>query len=142
MSRISLFPDSASFSYTTSRIFTLRGTVKCMPRSWHSATSDLNFRLTGSPQISQCATRLSFDHPQSGHVRRGALGFWEIVFLPHFVQAILRCSNPSSLPHLHSQFPLAYSTNSTDPVCRKSEIGKIGLNAACRPVSSRSAGAV
>src|SRR5262249_38236459 len=118
MSRISLLPEAESFSKTTRRIFTLSGTVKCMPRSWHSPTSYLYFRLTGSPQISQCTTRFSFDQPQSGQVSRGAFGFWEIVFLPHFLQAIRRCSRPSSLPHLHSQLPIVYSTNSSEQVCR------------------------
>src|SRR5262245_19851407 len=142
MSRSSLLPDAESFSYTTRRIFTLSGTVKCMPRSWHSATSYLYLRLTVSPQISQCATRFSFDQPQSGQVRRGALGLCEIDFLPHFTQAMRRCSSPSSFPHLHSQLPIVYSTNSSEQVWRKSEIGKIDLNTACRPMSSRSAGAV
>src|SRR6185369_14815356 len=111
MSRISLLPEVASFSNTTRRIFTLSGTVKCMPRSWHSATSYLYLRLTGSPQISQCTTRFSFDQPQSGQTRRGFFGVWEIDFLPHLTQAMRRCSSPSSLPHLHSQFPIVYSTN-------------------------------
>src|SRR5258706_9720249 len=110
MSRISFEPDSVSFSYTTRRILTLRGTVKCMPRSWHSSTSYLNLRPTGSPHISQCITRLSLDQPQSGQVWRGAFGFCEIVFLPHFTQVIRRFSRPSSLPHLHSQLPMVYST--------------------------------
>src|SRR6185436_8803000 len=142
MSRISFCPEAVSFSYTTSRIFTLSGTVKCMPRSWHSATSYLYLRLTGSPQISQWTTRFSLDQPQSGQVRRGAFGLCEIDFFPHLTQAMRRCSSPSSLPHLHSQFPMVYSTNSSEQVCRKSEIGKIDLNTACSPMSSRSWGAV
>jgi len=113
-----------------------------MPRSWHSATSYLNLSDTGSPHISQWSTRFSFAQPQSGQVCRGAFGFWEMVFLPHFTQVIRRCSRPSSLPHLHSQLPMVYSTNSSEHVWRKSEIGKMDLKTACSPVSSRSAGAV
>ena len=116
MSLISFDPEAESFSYTTSRIFTLRGTVKCMPRSWHSATSYLNLSETGSPHISQWSTRFSFAQPQSGQVCRGALGFCEIVFFPHFTQVMRRCSSPSSFPHLHSQFPMVYSTNSSEQV--------------------------
>src|SRR5881296_2288263 len=97
-----------------------------MPRSWHSATSYLNLSDTGSPHISQWSTRFSFAQPQSGQVCRGAFGFWEIVFFPH----------------LHSQLPMVNSTNSSEQVWRKSEIGKIDLKTACNPVSSRSAGAV
>jgi len=43
---------------------------------------------------------------------------------------------------LHSQFPIVYSTNSSEQVCRKSWIGKIERNTACRPALSRSAGGV
>src|SRR5258705_4450469 len=113
-----------------------------MPRSWHSWTSYLNFRETGSPQMSQMLIRLSLRWPQSGQTMLKILGFCTAIFLPHLVQAILRCWRPSSLPHLHSQFPMEYSSNSSDDVPRKSEMGKIDWNTACSPFSSRSAGAV
>jgi hypothetical protein len=50
MSRMLRVPVSGSLSQTTRRMVTLRGTVKFIPRSWHSGTSYLNFRATGSPQ--------------------------------------------------------------------------------------------
>src|SRR5262245_14182782 len=113
-----------------------------MPRSWHSCTSYLNFSETGSPQMSQMAMRLSLTWPQSGHSTLNTFGLGTAIFLPHLEQAIRRCCSPSSLPHLHSQFPMEYSSNSSEEVPRKSEIGKIDLNTACKPVSSRSDGAV
>src|SRR4030095_505567 len=133
MSRIDRLPVSGSLSQTTRRIVTLRGTVKFMPRSWHSGTSYLNFKATGSPQWSQISTVLRDAVPHSGQAIEIALEFAAMVRLPHEPHVILRRSIPSRLPHLHSQFPMEYSTNSSELVYRKSWMGNSDLKTACSP---------
>ena len=43
-------------------------------------------------------------------------------------------------PHLHSQFPIEYSTNSREQFSLRSVIGKTLLKTDWRPASSRSPG--
>ena len=59
---------------------------------------------------------------------------------PQPTHAFRRWCSPCSRPHLHSQFPIEYSMNSSDEFSRKSLIGKTDLNTDCRPMSSRSEG--
>jgi hypothetical protein len=106
MSRIVLAPVSASLSHTTSRIVTLSGTANVMPRSWHSSTSYLSFKPTGSSQVSQVCGRFSFRCPHFGQwISRSPRGSVMIVAWQK-LQARPSLSSPTSRPHLHSQFPI------------------------------------
>ena len=108
----------------------MSGTVKVMPRSWHSATSYLNFRATVSPHCSQALAALRFARPHSGHVTSVDFTPGETNFLPHPLQVVLKFSIPASVPHLHSHCPIEYSTNSREQVSRKSVMGNTDLNTA------------
>src|SRR3990172_4249213 len=123
MSRIDFWPESASFSNTTRRIFTFSGTAKFISRSWHSATSYLCLSATLSPQLSQKRTWLGLAAPQCGQETVAALGVCTIQRRPQALQVVRRCSMPSSCPHLHSQLPMEYCTNSSEQVSLKSEMG-------------------
>ena len=56
------------------------------------------------------------------------------------VQGRPSLSRPTRRPHLHSQLPIEYSTNSSEQFSRRSVMGKTLLNTDCSPASSRSAG--
>src|SRR3954451_13675102 len=63
-----------------------------------------------------------------------------MIFEPQFAQVMRRCSRPLREPHLHSQFPIANLTKSSEQVSRKSLKGKTLVKTDCNPVSSRSSG--
>ena len=140
MSRIVLTPVSGSLFQTTSRMVTLRGTAKFMPRSWHSSTSYFSLRPTVWPQMSQTSPCTSL-----GRLHRGQTTSWSpkgsaISVWPQLAHGFRRWCSPTSFPHLHSQLPMEYSMNSSDEFSRKSLIGKTDLNTDCKPASSRSEG--
>src|SRR3990172_9109377 len=109
---------------------TFSGTEYVMPRSWHSSTSYLSFKPTESPQVSQTVPRFSFALPQEGQgISRSPMGLVRMV-APQPVHLRRRCCRPSSFPHLHSQTPIAYSTNWSSQFSRKSVMGKIDLKTA------------
>ena len=140
MSRMVLAPVSGSLSQTTRRMVTLRGTANVMPRSWHSSTSYLSFRPTGSSQVSQVTGLFSLRCPHFPQwISRSPRGSVMMV-TPQKVQGRPSLSRPVSRPHLHSQLPIAYSTNSSEQFSRRSVMGKTLLNTDCRPASSRSPG--
>src|SRR6266571_205200 len=109
-----------------------------MPLSWHSATEYFICRSTGLPQTSQSVTRLTFCVPQLGHETVSSCGCAVTIRAPQERQSMRRCSRPLSLPHLHSQLPIAYLTNCSSQAPRKSEKGKTLVKTACRPDTSRS----
>src|SRR2546422_9254426 len=113
-----------------------------MPRSWHSATSYLNLSTTVSPHSSQVRAAFLLTWPHSGHEISRDFTPGTMNFLPQPEQVVRRFSMPTRAPHLHSHCPMEYSTNSRQQFSRKSVIGKTDLKTACRPDSSRSAGAV
>ena len=140
MSRMVLAPVSGSLSHTTRRMVTFRGTANVMPRSWHSSTSYLSFRPTGSSQVSQVTGVLLLRWPHFGQwISRSPRGSMMMVAAQN-VQGRPSLSRPTMRPHLHSQFPIAYSTNSSEQFSRRSVIGKTLLKTDCRPASSRSLG--
>ena len=135
-----LAPVSGSLSQTTSRMVTFRGTAKVMPRSWHSSTSYLSFSPTGSSQVSQVMGVFSFRCPHLGQwISRSPRGSMMMVAAQK-VQGRPSLSRPTRRPHLHSQLPMEYSTNSSEQFSRRSVMGKTLLNTDCRPASSRSPG--
>ena len=106
MSRIVLAPVSASLSQTTRRIVTLSGTAKVIPRSWHSSTSYLSFKPTGSSQVSQVTGWFSFRCPHLAQwISRSPRGS-VIRVAPQKVHGRPSLSSPTRRPHLHSQFPI------------------------------------
>src|SRR5512141_1279247 len=111
-----------------------------MPRSWHSSTSYLSFRPTVLPQMSQTSPRASLGLPQRGQSTSCSPYGSAISVCPQLVQGFRRWCRPDSRPHLHSQFPIEYSMNSSDEFSRKSLIGNTDLNTDCSPASSRSEG--
>src|SRR5712691_7063514 len=113
-----------------------------MPRSWHSATSYLNFNATVSPHSSHVRAALRLTCPHSGQEISSDFTPGMMNLRPHPEHVVRRFSIPTSAPHLHSHCPMEYSTNSRQQFSRKSVMGNTDLNTACRPDSSRSAGAV
>ena len=106
MSRIVRAPVSGSLSQTTRRMVTLRGTANVMPRSWHSSTSYLSLRPTGSSQVSHVTGRFSLRCPHLPQwISRSPRGSVMIV-APQNVQGRPSLSSPTRRPHLHSQFPI------------------------------------
>ncbi len=138
MSRIVLTPVSGSLFQTTRRMVTLRGTANVMPRSWHSSTSYLSFIATVVPQMSQTSPRASLAVPHDGQITAPSPYGSATSTAPQESHFLRRCSSPASRPHLHSQFPIEYSMNSSDEFSRKSLIGKTDLKTDWRPTSSRS----
>ncbi len=85
---------------------TLRGTANVIPRSWHSSTSYLSLRPTGSSQVSQVTGRFSLKWPHFGQwISRSPRGSVMMVAAQK-VQGLPSLSSPTSRPHLHSQFPI------------------------------------
>src|ERR687897_1714795 len=111
-----------------------------MPRSWHSSTSYLSFRLTVLPQTSQTSPRASLGLPQRGQSTSCSPYGSATSVCPQLTQGLRRWCSPASRPHLHSQLPIEYSMNSSEEFSRKSLIGNTDLNTDCRPASSRSEG--
>src|SRR5581483_8828257 len=111
-----------------------------MPRSWHSFTSYLCFNPTGSPQLSQVMTMFLLKVWQLLQITSSDESGLTRITEPHCLQFERRWWSPCNGPHLHCQLPMRYSTNSSDDVSRKSEIGKVERKTACNPVLSRSAG--
>ena len=119
---------------------TLSGTAKVMPRSWHSSTSYFSFRPTVLPQMSQTSPRAWFALPHRGQSTSRSPYGSAMSVAPQPLQGLRRWCRPASLPHLHSQFPIEYSMNSSERFSRKSLIGKTDLKTDCSPASSRSLG--
>src|SRR4051812_6066672 len=120
MSRMVLAWVSGSLSHTTRRIVTLRGTANVMPRSWHSSTSYFSFKPTGSSQVSHFTGTFSFRWSHLGQwISRSPRGSVMIVD-PQNVQGRPSLSSPTRRPHLHSQLPIEYSTNSSEQFSRRS----------------------
>ncbi len=111
-----------------------------MPRSWHSSTSYLSFIPTVLPQMSQTSPRAWLSLPHLGHSTTWSPSGSAISVAPQLEHGLRRWFRPASLPHLHSQFPIEYSMNSSDEFSRKSLIGKTDLKTDCSPASSRSDG--
>src|SRR3972149_2995025 len=109
-----------------------------MPRSWHSSTSYFSFRPTVLPQMSPTSARTWLTRLHLGHIPSGSPYGPATSALPHPAHAVRRCCSPCNLPHLHSQFPIEYSMNSSDEFSRKSLIGNTDLKTDCSPPSSRS----
>src|SRR5262245_54384127 len=123
-----------------SRMVTLRGAAYVMPRSWHSAMSYFNFRLTGSPHRLQNVETLRLKVPHLEHTTSSIEKGFVMMTLSQDLHLLRRCDNPFRLVHLHSQFPIEKSTNSREDTPRKSLIGKTELKTACSPMSSLSPG--
>src|SRR5579862_609217 len=124
MSRIVFAWVSGSLSQTTRRIVTFRGTAKVIPRSWHSSTSYLSFNPTGSSHVSHVIGLFSFRCPHFAQwISRSPRGSVMSVD-PQKVQGRPSLSRPARRPHLHSQLPIEYSTNSKEQFSRRSVIGK------------------
>ncbi len=128
MSRMVLAPVSGSLSHTTRRIVTFRGTAKVIPRSWHSSTSYLSFRPTASSQVSQAVGLFSLRWPHFAQwISRSPRGSVMRV-APQKLHGRPSLSRPTMRPHLHSQFPMEYSTNSREQFSLRSVIGNTLLN--------------
>src|SRR5262247_2114148 len=123
-----------------SRMVTLSGAAYVMPRSWHSAMSYFNFRLTGSPQRLQNVEILRLNVPHFEQTTSSMENGFVMITLPHERQLLRRCDSPFRLVHLHSQLPIEKSTNSKEETPRKSLMGNTELKTACSPMSSLSAG--
>src|SRR5205807_5300579 len=61
---------------------------------------------------------------------------------PQFLHVVRKWCRPFRWPHLHSQLPMAKSTNSSCETLRKSVIGNTDWNTDWSPVSSRSLGSL
>src|SRR5581483_10131959 len=113
-----------------------------MPRSSHSATSYFSCKPTGSPHLLQKSGVLALYVP---HLLQSTSPEWNgsvITVAPQLRHVVRRWCSPFRWPHLHSQLPMAKSTNSSWETLRKSEIGKTDWNTACNPASSRSLGSL
>ena len=90
--------------------------------------------------MSQISTRFLLITPHFWQLTVSSCGWSVMIFEPQFAQVMRRCSRPLREPHLHSQFPIANLTKSSEQVSRKSLKGKTLVKTDCNPVSSRSSG--
>src|SRR6516162_7961538 len=94
-----------------------------MPRSSHSATSYLSCSPTGSPHLLQKSGVLALYVP---HLVQRTSPRWNgsvFTVAPQLRHVVRKWFSPLRWPHLHSQFPMAYSTKSNCETLRKSVIG-------------------
>src|SRR3990172_4398745 len=101
-----------------------------MPRSWHSFMSYFSFRLTGSPQRLQNVEIFRLKVPHLEHITSSIENGFVMITPPQDRQVLRRWDKPFRCVHLHSQFPIEKSTNSSEESPRKSEMGKTELNTA------------
>ena len=104
-----------------------------MPRSWHSATEYFICRSTGLPHTSQSETLFGFCAPHLSQETISSCGWAVTIRAPQLRQSMRRCSRPLSLPHLHSQLPIAYLTNCSSQAPRKSANGNTLVKTAWSP---------
>ena len=90
--------------------------------------------------MSQTSPRAWLAMPQRGHRTSWSPYGSAMRVAPQLLHGLRRWCRPWSLPHLHSQFPIEYSMNSSEEFSRKSLIGNTDLNTDWSPASSRSEG--
>src|SRR6266849_11004943 len=108
-----------------------------MPRSSHSLTSYFSCKPTGSPHLLQKSGVFALNVPHLLHSTSPGWNGSVVMVKPQFLQVDRRWCRPFKWPHLHSQLPMAKSTNSSCDTLRKSEMGKTDWKTACKPASSR-----
>src|SRR3954447_228278 len=113
-----------------------------MPRSSHSAMSYLSCSPTGSPHLLQKSGVFELNVPQRLQSTSPEWNGSVMTVEPQFLHVVRRWCRPFKWPHLHSQLPMAKSTNSSCETLRKSVMGKTDWNTDCRPASSRSLGSL
>src|ERR1035438_3440759 len=102
-----------------------------MPRSSHSVMSYFNCKPTGSPHLPQKVETFLLNVPHLWQSTSWPMAYGLVITVaPQFRQVDRKWCNPFRFPHLHSQFPMAKSTNSRDETPWKSWIGKTELNTA------------
>ena len=106
MSRMLLWPVSASFSYKVSRMVTFSGAANVIPRSWHSVTSYFNCNPTGSPHLLQKVTTFLLNVPHFVQRTSPTLNGLVMTVCPQCLHVLRRWCRPLRFPHLHSQFPI------------------------------------